>query len=78
MQTSNSTEQHLKKRYHDCGSLLYGVVAFREQRSIPNVVFCAERFGRTHTLYFKVIRLPHVKRCRLFSERVGPRIISIS
>ena len=45
---------------------------------IPNAVFCAERYGRTRTLYFKVIRLPHIQRCRLFSERVGPRIISIS
>ena len=28
----------------------------REQRNIPNAVFCAKRYGRTRTLYFKVIR----------------------
>ena len=56
--------------------LVYGVVAFREQRNIQNAVFCVEHFGRNRAL--KVIRLSHRERCRLFSERVDPRIIPVA
>ena len=62
------------KAYQECDGLLSCVVAFREQRIIPNAVFFGERFRRTHTLYFKVIRLPHIQRRLLFSERVGPEV----
>jgi len=60
-------EQHFPLNYQECDSLLYVVVAFREERNVHwNAVFCAERFERNQTLYVKVIPSP-IERCRSFA-----------
>jgi len=61
-------EQHFPSNYQECDSLLYVMVAFREEHNVHwNAVFCAERFERNQTLYVKVIRLSPIERCRSFA-----------